>query len=424
MIGEYLRKQVGFRPAIARPPSAALAMAVVIPCKDEPDLRGVLASLAACDSSAADGDVEVLVVVNGSDADPPAVRARNAASAAEARAFAVESRAARRTFHVIEAFDLPERHAGVGLARKLGMDEALARLDRAGAAEGVIACLDADCAVAPDYLRALRRWFAAHPGACGAAIHFEHRLSEVEDPRHRAGIAGYELFLRSHVHGLRLAGCARAFQTVGSSLAVRARAYAAVGGMNRRKAGEDFYFVQKLASHGAVGEIQGTTVYPSGRVSNRVPFGTGRAMGDWLASGAPEIQAYDPRIYRELAAALGRIDGWFAASPERATRGLPTAVAGFLEDEGFAQALRELQANTTTPESFGRRMRDWLNPFRCLKLVHALTRTERPKVPVTEAARSILAWEGAAAADSLGTEDLLAIFRALDRGRAAERSHP
>jgi hypothetical protein len=45
--------------------------------------------------------------------------------------------------------------------------------------------------------------------------------------------------------------------------------------MNRRMAGEDFYFIQKLLPAGGFFNLNQTTVYPSPRSSARVPFGTG-----------------------------------------------------------------------------------------------------------------------------------------------------
>ena len=61
-------------------------------------------------------------------------------------------------------------------------------------------------------------------------------------------------------------------------MAVRPEAYMKQGGMNRRKAGEDFYFLNKIMSLGGFGECAETTIYPSPRTSKRVPFGTGQAV--------------------------------------------------------------------------------------------------------------------------------------------------
>ena len=41
--------------------------------------------------------------------------------------------------------ELPTKHAGVGLARKIGMDEAVRRLEEAGKTKGLILNVDSDC---------------------------------------------------------------------------------------------------------------------------------------------------------------------------------------------------------------------------------------------------------------------------------------
>jgi hypothetical protein len=65
-------------------------------------------------------------------------------------------------------------------------------------------------------------------------------------------ITSYELHLRYLVHAMRWAGHPFAYQTVGSSMAVRRKAYLSLGGMNTRQAGEDFYFLQKFIEVGSL----------------------------------------------------------------------------------------------------------------------------------------------------------------------------
>src|SRR6185503_7192191 len=60
----------------------------------------------------------------------------------------------------------------------------------------------------------------------------------------------YEVFLRYYVLGLAAAGSPWAMHTIGSSLAVDLDAYAAVRGVPRRDAAEDFYLVSKVAKLG------------------------------------------------------------------------------------------------------------------------------------------------------------------------------
>ena len=123
-------------------------------------------------------------------------------------------------------------------------------------------------------------------------------------------ILSYELYLRYQELAWGYAGSPYAYPAIGSAMACTARAYAASGGMNRRQAGEDFYFLQQLAKTGKIGRIWETTVRPSGRASHRVPFGTGRKVGAFAADPDEAYLTYHPESFQVLQAwlesALGR----------------------------------------------------------------------------------------------------------------------
>ena len=70
--------------------------------------------------------------------------------------------------------------------------------------------------------------------------------------------------------------------------------------MNKRKAAEDFYFMEKLAKLFDVVEINFATVFPSPRISERVPFGTGRSVYELLAGKRNYGELYSPRIFDAL----------------------------------------------------------------------------------------------------------------------------
>lgn len=164
-------------PQITEPAPDDLGMVVVMPCFDEPDVLGALESLQACEPPRR--AFEVIVVVNSPSNAPAELKERNRQSAEEARKYA----------RVIHVPDLPPRHAGVGLARKIGMDEALRRLP----ADGVIANFDADCRCDPNYLRSIEEHSQRHPDTPGCSIYFEH-------PPDAADL--YELHLRYYVQAL------------------------------------------------------------------------------------------------------------------------------------------------------------------------------------------------------------------------------
>ena len=104
--------------------------------------------------------------------------------------------------------------------------------------------------------------------------------------------------LAAGVTGLAHAGSRWAFHTIGSLISVTCPAYAAVRGFPRRQAGEDFYFLQELAKTGGVSRIDSTTVHPSARSSDRVPFGTGATVGRHLSGTEDGLAVYHPDVYK------------------------------------------------------------------------------------------------------------------------------
>ena len=109
----------------------------------------------------------------------------------------------------------------------------------------MIVNIDADCTTESNYLLTIHQHFQAQPESWAAGIRYEHAL---DDP----AIVDYELHLRYYVQAQRHVGMPFAHQTLGSCMVVRSEAYARMGGMNRRKAGEDFYFLQKFIEVGTL----------------------------------------------------------------------------------------------------------------------------------------------------------------------------
>lgn len=182
---------------------------------------------------------------------------------------------------------------GVGLARKIGMDSALAAYT--GPEDlGVLVCLDADCLVSNNYISELLNWTTAHPTQGTVNIPYEHRLPD--DPEHRQAIITYEIFLRYYVGGLKAYGNPYGHHSMGSAFATRHRTYCGVRGMVKRRAAEDFYFLDKVAKLAPIGTLFNARVYPSPRISERVIFGTGRTMLK-AQQGDPLAVFYDLRTF-------------------------------------------------------------------------------------------------------------------------------
>jgi len=457
----YLQK-AGLREALIEPePHSELKISVTIPVMNESGLERCLDSLFQC-SVGTDARAEVLILINAPAHAPEEVLEQNRATLEATRKWIRDHPHPSMDFHVWMDHSFGKKEAGVGTARKILMDEAVGRFSLLDRPDGIIACLDADAVVQPNYLRALVEHFQggshgglhgrSHGGSHGrspdgCSIRFAHPLSGDEyAPEVYEAIAQYELHLRYYLQSLRSTGYPHAFHTVGSSLAVRAHIYCLEGGMNRRQAGEDFYFIQKLAQRGNYSECNSTCVVPSPRPSNRVPFGTGLAVSRMVdgrgagggvggrgagsggaggrGAGADELLlTYPPEPFRMLRKLFDRVDD-FRVSRDMGmefpslSASFPPPLREFLEAQEFVPALEEMRSHSASLPAFRKRFWRWFNMFRIMKFLHVARERGYPDIPVNEAASALLRQmdpEGTGI-PSIGADSrkLLLIYRRLD----------
>ena len=415
-IRQYLGRRQLYPFQIDTEPSDDLGFLVVIPCFDEPDLNRTIASLARCD--APDRDVEILVVVNGPEGMIGEARANNLRVLRQVADWGNDSTGRLPAWLRIVGLrheHLQKEYAGVGLARKIGMDEAVGRIGKTQKADGVIVSLDADCEVARNYLQQINKKFSEHPDCPGMSIYFEHSLPAVESDAMRAAIIDYELHLRCYIAGQRMARFPYAFHSVGSAMACRGSSYAEQGGMNRRQGGEDFYFIQKLVALGGYRALNSTTVFPAARLSDRVPFGTGPAIQSYLNADGP-FKTFSPEIFRELGEFCKMVLDGPPGQVARQVEQLPSALKEFLQEQEFMGRLAEIQRNVAGTANFRKRVFRWFNAFRFLKFAQFSSREYHPKVTVRNAAIQIANMSGVPdLPNSADNETWLSIYRSLDR---------
>jgi hypothetical protein len=412
VISSYLSKRAVAAPwRINEPPCKRFAGAVVIPALAESaNLPLTLASLAT-NSPDLLSRFLILVVVNHRVDASPGEKADNLATLASLPVWK-EQYGLDNLFWVDAASpgtELPLKQ-GVGLGRKIGLDLALSYLDFSSI-DPLLVCLDADTIVQPDYLVAITVHFAATT-AGGASIPYRHRAAT--DPAGQAAIDRYELFLRSYVLGLELAGSPYAFHTVGSAMACSATAYAGGGGMNRRLAGEDFYFLQQIHKTSGVTPMSGTVVYPSPRSSYRVPFGTGRSVGDMLADGSDRLLFYQPELFEILGGWLACVAGNDGAEGDEllAQAGqISPHLRAYLELAGFCTAWANLQQHNPDRKKLLVAFHGWFDAFRTMRLMHHLTDAAFPRIPPEQAVAPLLKRAGYDAPATVG--GMLALLRSL-----------
>ena len=386
----YLNKYGFCEPQIAALPNPNLAIIVVIPCFNETHLISSLSSLYNCELPSS--PVEVITVINAGIKYSDAVKTQNLNTLTEAQDWANTHNTEQLKFHFILNNELPKKHAGVGLARKIGMDEAVFRFHNLNI-DGTIVCFDADSNCDTNYLVEIEKHFKNNPKTPGCSIHYEHPIEGTEfDELIYQGIINYELFLRYYNQALLFCGFPFAFQTVGSSMAVRSSIYQKQGGMNKRKAGEDFYFIHKIIALGGFTNLSSTKVIPSPRISDRVPFGTGKAIGDWIDTKAEIYSTYDIRIWSILKSFVTII-------PELQTKNLTELefyktsenqfIIQFLKENNFEDGLLEIRKNSTDLISYLKRFFVWFNAFRVLKAVHFLRDHQYDNKPIFNEARQL-----------------------------------
>ncbi|HLF63983.1 MAG TPA: hypothetical protein VI603_09525 [Saprospiraceae bacterium] len=360
-------------PLIKESPDPDLSIIVVIPALAEAHLITTLNDLSSCAFASASAffSTEVIVVINHSEDSNNEICEINETTFYKSVEWSALHSSPERRYHILYQPDLSRKKAGVGLARKIGMDEAARRFAVLNRPHGVILSLDADCHVEKNYLMEVEKFFIDNPRIEGCSIAFEHPLEGLSDA-HRKVIIDYEMHLRYFIGMQRWAGCPYAFQTIGSAMAVRAGVYCKVGGMNMRQAGEDFYFLHKVIARGAFAELTSTTVYPSPRVSDRVPFGTGRAMTTAL-EGAP-LTTYNPQSFIDLKAFIDVVPELYAFKGDLQNffiqRDISLCVMHFLQENHFDKKLAELQSNTASQRSFMKRFFHWFDAFLLMKYVH------------------------------------------------------
>jgi len=410
----YLQKSALYPAQISDNPANDLGLIITIPCRDEPNVEATFLSLKACNLP--DCSTEVILLINDSILDTPEVKAQNQKTLDFALDFAEKHNNPRLKFFPLYFSDLTKKKSGVGIARKIAMDEGLSRLLSVENPRGVMTGLDADSLVDKNYLTAVYDYFMQDAKCQAASIHYEHPLEGDDFSKENyTAILTYELHLRYYVHALRAAGLPTAFQTVGSSMAVRANAYERQGGMPRKKAGEDFYFIHKFTGLGGFREITKTTVIPSPRISTRVPFGTGKAIGDILEGKAYLTHA--PASFVDLKAFLSQVEALYSANYELIKNDLPQSILAFLEKEDFAAKLKELKGNTNSQAAFVKRFFAWFDAFRAMKYVHFVRDHFYGDILVEDAVREwiiIQKIKSQGVAKEMSEKDFLLFFRALD----------
>lgn len=387
---------------------------VVIPVCDELGLPDCLDSLASCTGHSS--KILVIFVVNHGIHASDAVKNQNA----ETYRYIEECKNSmcREDFAIHELMlgNVAQKTAGVGFARKTGMDEAIRVFNMLNKSDGIIASLDADCKIETNYFSALEEFFKKNSNSGAAVIRFAHPLSGNEyPPEIYDSVCLYELYLRYFKHALSYIGYPFPIYTIGSCFAVNAESYIRAGGMNKRQGGEDFYFLHKLTAFANVGDISGTCVQPSPRISMRVPFGTGPAIQKILNTG--EWKVYNFALFEQLKHFFAIFDSFYYIDGNAVYEKVDSInqqLGDFCRSIDMAAKIQSIKLNTASLVSFEKKMFQLWNVFTIIKYLNSQSQGQFPLQKTENAVYELLTALKSSAKGN-NPKDLLEIFRAIDK---------
>ncbi|MBN2670018.1 MAG: glycosyltransferase family 2 protein [Bacteroidales bacterium] len=369
-IDKYLQK---LTPSIIqKKPHPSTELIVTIPAFNESETIKSLESLLACSTD--NFNVEILVGVNYSELASENEKFFNQTSFSILEHFA--SAHSQLSIDIIPVFlpDQPIKKAGVGWARKLLMDEAFRRFLSLGKEDGIITGFDADTLCDVNYLNAIYSFFNLETQAKACSIRFEHEMEGEKYPlEYYKAVVLYELHLRYYIEGLKYTGTPFAFQTVGSSFAVKAKYYAQVNGMTPHKAGEDFYFLQKMMDLGGFYQLNTTCLHPSSRISNRVGFGTGPSVSQISEEGVK--WTFNWKTFVMIQQFFGTVPDFYKGISPSGVQ-FPIEFVNYLLSINADNVVAKMRIQHKSEQAFKKAFMQWFNGFQILKVLNLMKQTQ------------------------------------------------
>ena len=375
---------------IAEAPAGLLRYIIVIPAFCEPEIIRTLQCLSNCISPRF--ETEVLILFNYAESVLQELKQQTLDQYNQVIQWSNSLKKTQLKFHPLLAADLPDKYAGAGLARKILMDSAVARFNKANIYDGIIISLDADTMVPNNYLSSLEG--EVNPLNSCYIFNFAHPVSgqEFSPAVYQAAIL-YELHLRYYKQILQSTGYPFYQYTIGSCFAVPVHIYVKAGGMNKHKAGEDFYFLQKIFKLGKCTFIPDAILKPSVRPSWRVPFGTGPAIRKIINSPVKSLTTYHPELFSILKQFLEFAPAFYKRNSHQIEDDiscLPLYFKKFLDENIFFAKISEMNKNTSSHESFIKRFYNWFDGFTVIKYLNFAGKYLKNDIEVCDAVKLFL----------------------------------
>jgi hypothetical protein len=171
---------------------------------------------------------------------------------------------------------------------------------------------------------------------------------------------------------------------------------------------------------GEIGEINSTTVYPSARLSDRVPFGTGPALKKYCEGDQSFEYSYPLEAFKILKSIFSSVEKYYRIGDKLQSEDLSddASFIGFSYEIKLPDKIRELISNCSSPEIFKKRFFHLFNAIKVLKwLNYALLHGFSSEKIINESSKLILLMGIDKNSLANNPNLMLTLFRSLDKNR-------
>lgn len=267
-------------------------------------------------------------------------------------------------------FALSNKIAGVGIARKIGMDYCI----QYSAADSLFCCLDADTIIAADYLKIIDAQFKKLRFST-AVVNFSHQLND--NPKINAIVMQYEKLLKKIANKINDTGSPYGYVSMGSTIVCSCKAYIAIGGIQPLKATEDFYFLQQLAKYNSIHKIKNILVYPSARSEQRVYLGTGYRIKNFSKNKSFQDLDIMPDGFHALKLIYNIVDkNWMLSSNKISNlfKSIDLKVYEYMKNNNFIYIFNQIKKNTDNKQQCQNQFNNWFDNLKIYKFLKLYVR--------------------------------------------------
>ncbi len=277
---------------------------------------------------------------------------------------------------------------GVGLARKIGNDIALTLYHHGFIRTPWLFNTDADALLPNNYFEPFVNQHNNKPTNISAYVyHFKHTA---KTKALQEATWCYDTYLRYYTAGLQYARSPYAYPTIGSLLALSAKHYAQVRGYPKRAAGEDFYILNKLRKLAPIQTLNNPTITLAGRLSKRVPFGTGPALEKIKNQNRKAFMVYAPSSFQYLKELLYNVHQQI--EQQKNDFNIAKTYHNHLHALGFNTWLSKVNWPKQAAQQKHKLWHNWFDALKTLQLIRHLQHHSHPAQPIQYALEQTQHW--------------------------------